>query len=430
MNTRFKFTQLLGLIFPAVFMMSCSSDNDNAGDNPPVEPANYSVLANIDRTYYLAQTDDLTQGNLSFVNNGTQLNSDISAKVLKQGDFLYSLNYGTGILTQLRTQEDGSYATVKELDAGLAVGSTTPRYKIANETTLMLYNVTTEEVKNNADEIVDYVCTLRFAAVNLPDLTISNLTEFVIPQSENAKLGGSSIGFHPMRVDSPVISGNKIYFGIMHLDIQSSPIPPFRTPKQTGLETLVFDYPSFANGKIVESNSAAGHTGGYRAPSMHVDERGDVYQSNWFASGSRFDLSAGDKTVIKKLTNGSYDETYEFNISEALGLDSNVGTIGWFYVGNGVGFMPIHIETEGNIVREDSWKVAKINVYNKTAELLDVPFSRLFSYQNGVIEGTKFFMAISPQNQDAFIYEFNTENSSVKKGLALDGGNLLIEGIY
>ncbi len=430
MKTRFTFTQLLGLLLPAIFMMSCSNDNDNNRDTPPIEPANYSVLANIDRTYYLAQTDDLTQGTLSFINNGTQLESDISAKVLKQGDFLYSLSYGTGILTQLRTQEDGTYATVKELDAGLAVGSTTPRYKIANETTLMLYNVTTEEVKNNADEIVDYICTLRFAAVNLPDLTISNLTEFVIPQSENAKLGGSSIGFHPMRVDSPVISGNKIYFGLMHLDIQSSPIPPFRTPKQTGLETLVFDYPSFTNGQIVESNTAAGHTGGYRAPSMHVDERGDVYQSNWFTTGSKFDLSAGDKTVIKKLTNGSYDETYNFNISETLGLDSNIGTVGWFYVGNGVGFMPIHIENEGHITREDSWKVARINVYNKTAELLDVPFSRLFSYQNGVIEGNKFFMAISPQNQDAFIYEFNTENNSVKKGLALDGGNLLIEGIY
>ena len=103
-------------------------------------------------------------------------------------------------------------------------------------------------------------------------------------------------------------------------------------PKQSGLETLVFDYPSLTNGTVVESTAAAGHTCGYRAPSMHVDESGDVYQSNWFISGNNFDLSGGDKTIITRLRDGDYDDMYAFNISDALGLSSNVGTVGWFYV--------------------------------------------------------------------------------------------------
>lgn len=421
----------IAVLFTVSLLTSCSNDDNSSNQDSSETISTYSVLGNIDDAYYLAQTEDLTQGSLSFVNNGTQLDSDLAAKVLRQGNYLYSLNYGTGILTQLSPQEDGTYNVVKEIDAGLAVGSVRPRYKIADESILMVYNVTTEPVTDDQGAITDYTCTLRFAAVKIPELTISNLTEFVIPQSASSSQGGSAgIGYHPMRVDSPVIAGNKIYFGLMHLDIQSSPIPPFRTPKQTGLETLVFDYPSFTNGTIVESSSAAGHTGGYRAPSMHVDESDDVYQSNWYITGNNFDLSNGDKTVIKKLSNGQYDDSYEFNISEALGLTSNIGTVGWFYVGNGVGFMPIYVEDQGDYYSDDSWKVAKINVYNKTAEMLDVPFSRLFSFQNGVIDGNNFYMAICPQGADAYIYEFNTENTSYNQGLSLDGANVLIEGVY
>lgn len=438
MKNQFK-QLLLALTLPAIFLTSCSGDDDaattaNETSDTNLETSTYSLLANIDDAYYLAQTEDLTEGTLSFVDNGTQLDSDLAAKVLRKGDYLYSLNYGTGILTQLSPQDDGSYTTIKEIDAGLAVGTTTPRYKIADDNTLMVYNVTTEAVTNDADEITDYVCTLRFAAIDIPALTISNLTEFVIPQSENAKIGGSTgIGYHPMRVDSPVISGDKIYFGLMHLDIQSSPIPPFRTPKQTGLETLVFDYPAISNGVIVESSEASGHTSGYRAPSMHADENGDVYQSNWFMSGNSFDLSNGDKTVISKLTNGVYDASYEFNVSEALGLTSNVATVGWFYVGNGIGYMPIQLEDEGNYYSEDSWSLARIDVYNKTAVKLNVTLSNLFEYESGIVDNGNFYMAISPADGDSYIYEFDVTSTSAdgfSAGLQMDGGSVSVEGIY
>lgn len=427
---KIQFKQLfIALALPAMLLTSCSDDNTT--EDTSIANDTYSVLASIDDAYYLAQSEDLTEGTLSFVNNGTQLDADLGARVVKQGEYLYSLNYGTGVVTQLVPEEDGTYTTIKEIDAGLAVGTTTPRFKIADESTLMVYNVTTETVTNDAAEITDYICTLRLAAINIPDLAISNLTEFVIPQTENAKLGATTdLGFQPSRVDSPVIAGDKIYFGLFHTDIQSSPIPPFQTPKQSGLETLVFDYPSFTNGTIAETDSASGHTSGYRAPSMHVDENGDVYQVNWFISANKFDLSSGDKTVITKLTDGAYDESYEFNISESLGLTSNIGTVSWFYVGNGIGYMPIHVEDEGNYYSEDSWSLVKIDIYNKTTEVLDVPYSRLFSYQNVVIEGTNLYIAICPQNGDANIYEFNSENSTMNKGLELDGANVYIAGIY
>ncbi|WP_171595980.1 DUF4374 domain-containing protein [Marinifilum caeruleilacunae] len=427
----------LSLAFVFLFgfaLFSCSDDDDNdSNPNPEPEPEvrdNFSVLGVIEGAYYLAQTESLSEGTLSFVNNGTQLEADQAARIIASGDYLYSLNYGTGLLTQLKANTNGGYDIVKEINAGLSVGTNRPRFKLASEDIIMVYNVTVEPIKDQDDNIIDNTCTLRLASVSIPDLTIANLNEFVIPQSDNAKQGGT-IGYHPMRVDGPVISEDKIYFGLMHMDMSDPTTPPpFRKPKQTGLETLVFDYPSLTNGTVVESSVASGHTTGYRAPSMHVDEEGDVYQVNWFMSGNSFDLSAGDKTVISRLRDGVYDQAYSFNVSEALGLSTNIASVGWFYVGNGIGYMPIQLEDEGTYYNSNSWSVAKIDVYNKTAVKLDVPLSGLFSYENGVAANEMFYMAISPIGGESYVYEFDPESNDFTQGLKLDGGNVVVDGVY
>lgn len=418
------------LLFSA--FTSCSKDDDSEIDTGITNP--YSVLGVVEDAYYLAQTESLDEGTLSFINNGTQLDADQAARIISSGDYLYSLNYGTGLLSQLEPNETGGYDLVKEINAGLSVGTTTPRYKLADETTIMVYNVETISITDDeTDSVIDNECTLRLASISIPKLTIDNLTEFVIPQSENAKLG-ATIGYDPMRVDAPVISEDKIYFGLMHLDMYDLTIPPpFREPKQSGLETLVFDYPSFTNGTLTVSDMASGHTGGYRAPSMHVDENNDVYQVNWFMSGNSFDLSDGDKTVITRLRDGAYDESYIFNISDALGLSTNIGSVGWFYVGDGIGYMPIQLEDEGAYYGENSWSVAKVDIYNKTALLLDVPLSDLLSYESALVVDGKLYMAISPIGADSFVYIFDSSSDNAddfETGLELDGGSVSVEGVY
>jgi hypothetical protein len=421
----------LSLAFALFFALTFNSCSDDViEEEQPVKTANFNVLGVIESAYYLAQCESLTEGCLSFVNNGTQLDADQAARIISSGDYLYSLNYGTGLLTQLEANVNGGYDIVKEINVGLSVGTVRPRYKLASESVIMVYDVVVEPITDSNNNIIDNKCSLRLAMVKIPELTIGNLTEFIIPQSENAKLG-ATIGYHPMRVDAPVISGDKIYFGLMHLDMADPTIPPpFRKPKQTGLETLVFDYPSFTNGTIAESSAASGHTNGYRAPSMHVDEKGDVYQVNWFMSGNSFDLSGGDKTVISRLKNGAYDASYTFNVSEALGLSSNIASVGWFYVGNGIGYMPIQLEDEGAYFGQNTWSLAKVDIYNKTATKLDVPLSDLLSYESAVVDNDKFYMAISPIGGEAYIYEFDPASSDFKQGLKLDGGSVIVEGIY
>jgi len=417
--------------------ISCSDDDNptNSDNNTThLDKKNYHVLANIDNNYFIAPVDTLTRDSLTFINNGTQLEADIAARVLATGGYVYSLNYGTGIVTQYKLDSKGGYDKIAELNAGLAVGTTLPRYKLASENVMMIYNVEVVPTTDSLGNVTDNTSTLRLATISLPDFSVTNLTEYVIPQTANAQQG-ATIGYDADRVDSPVISGDKIYFGLMHSDMSNLAVPPpSRKPKQTGLETLVFDYPSLKNGKITESSQASGHTSGYRSSSMHVDKNGDVYQVNWFISG-KFDLSGGDKTVITRLKNGVYDDTYLFNISDALGMTSNVGATGWFYVGNGIGYVPIYIEDEGSYYQSNTWTVVRVDIYNKTAVKLDVPLSHLFSYESGVVADGKFYMAISPLNVDgeSYMYEFDPESASsdgFKKGMKFDGGNVVIEGIY
>lgn len=426
-----KIVFLLAIIATITTFSACKKDPIN---DPSTEKSTiFSILGTINNAYYLGQTEDLGEGSFSFVNNGTQLDANQAARVIAAGDYMYSLNYGTGLLTQLEANASGGYDVVKEINAGLAVGTNRPRYKLADENTIMVYNVAVTAVKDSTNTTTDNINTLRLASIAIPSMTISNLTEFEIPQTANAQQGGT-IGYEPMRVDAPVISGNKIYFGLMHLDMYDpSTPPPFRVPKQTGLETLVFDYPSFNNGTITESTASHGHTSGYRAPSMHVDEHGDVYQSNWYMTSNSFNLSNGDKTVITRLKNGTYDDSYVFNISDALGLSTNVGTVGWFYAGNGIGYMPIHLEDKGNYYTENSWSIAKIDLYNKTATLLNVPACNLLTLENGVVANDKFYLPVSIIGGAAAIYEFDPTvegSDAFKVGLQLDGSNVAVQGAY
>ena len=158
-----KQINLIIILLLAIFFAACSSD-----DSPSEEPEEttidpFSVLATIDDAYYLAPTESLDEETLSFINNGTQLDADQAARIIGSGGYIYSLNYGTGLLSQLELNEDGSYDVVKEINAGLSVGTDTPRYKLADNNTIMVYNVVTDYVYNDLDDqILHWIQDLPF----------------------------------------------------------------------------------------------------------------------------------------------------------------------------------------------------------------------------------------------------------------------------
>ncbi len=431
-----KFTNLLlnlSLITSLFLIASCSDDDDdNGGEVAPVEERRFNIAAEVSDggnaiTTYIATTPDLNTGNLSFVGNGLELNATRAARVIAQGNYIYNLDYGGGIIYQYEVLKDGTYSLVKELDVNVAIGTAYPRYKVVDENTIMLHNVVVNtEYEEDGTTIKSVTPTMYAVAIQIPELTVRTIMEPTTIAQTTESVAKREYGF---RVDAPVVSGGKIYYGLMRtidgIGRGGSPA--------SGLETIVMDYPSLTNLKVVRSSAnTSGHTNGYRAPSMHVDESGDIYQSNQFMSRFGFNLSAGSKTVISRLRNGNYDDSYDFNVSQALGEE--VSTAGWFYVGNGIGYMPILLEDIYAAGGEDNyWSVARIDLKNKTAVKLNIPVSDLLSYQSAVVTNDKFYMAISPIGGDAKVYEFDINSTSpdaFKEALDLDDGNIFIQGIY
>ncbi|BDD06623.1 hypothetical protein [Aureibacter tunicatorum] len=419
------------IIAMAMMAVSCNdnvNEGSGGGDDPEYAENSFTLASEIEAggqtQNYIDHIDDLTEGEHTFINNGLQVPGERAARVIGHDGYVYSLNYGTGLISQYRPLEAGGYQLIKELNGGAAVGTEYPRYKIVSDDNMMIYNVDVEYVYEDEENqiIKDVIPTMSVATIRIPDLVVTDQHSFVIPTTEESKAQKA----YPTRVDAPIASNGKVYFGLMRYEDGNSD-----KDRVKGLETLVLDYPSLENPTVDYSDVADGHTNGYRTPSMYLAEDGFVYQSNQFMSGFGFDLSQGSKTVITRLSNSVYDDSYVFNVTQALGEE--VSTAGWFYVGNGIGYMPICMEDMAGGENNNIWSVAKIDINNKTAVKMNVPLSYLQNYQSGVVDEGKFYMAISPIGGEAHIYEFDPTSDSpdaFKKTVKLDGGNVYIQGIY
>ncbi|PWJ43224.1 DUF4374 domain-containing protein [Sediminitomix flava] len=413
MKTNFKLLGLSAMI-SVMGLMSCEDKNDTDSENPSTENPNtelFTVAAEVSgepKSYYMATAEDLTTGELTFQGNGTEIGGGVSARVVGENGYIYVLNYGTGFITQFIVQDNGEHKQISEIDVSGHVG-THPRIRLVDDLLLLYY----PELDAN-----DGKYKLSVVSVSIPDLkivaSVENITIPTTPQSaaENAYI---------YRVDSPTILDGKIYFGAARrIDDVDDEL------RASGLETVVLNYPEMDEISVIHHEGYAGHTYGYRAPSMYKVD-GYVYQLNGTTRfGFNTDKTPASQTVITRMKDGKYDEEYVFNLNAELSDD--ISAVGWFAVGNGIGYVPV-MHGENN----EDWSVARIDLKSNTAVELNVPHSNLFSYQNGVTDNGYFYMAISPGTADSWVYEFDINSTSpdaFSQGLELDGGNVFIQGIY
>lgn len=157
--------------------------------------------------------------------------------------------------------------------------------------------------------------------------------------------------------------------------------------------SLVVDYPSLDNPKVIESSVAFGSTYGYRIPVAHQDSKGDVYQLC--------------KTHMLKISNGEYDNSYNFDLSKAIGF--NIGALGWFYAGNGIGYATYYDAEKGDSKEAAAWGVVRVDVYNKTAIKMNVPTGLyLFQHQYAKVINGKVYMALCPVGGEGNVYIFDS----------------------
>ncbi len=402
--------------FAATFV-GCDKNDDltkapietpDSGDD--VDRKYFNLVVGIDvessnsSTYTAAYTDLSSKDmNISFNGWGYEVPSVRTARVYASnaGDFLYNLSYGGGTISKYKVEGGQVYSPIKTLDISVAIGTANPRWTKLNDEYASLHHVVTEVREENG----------KYSFVNAECiLTAIDLKNFSIIGASETSTGGVTFDFprssedvnenlHVWRIDAPVIANGKAYYGLNKRSYNAETAENVSTSDYSA-SSLVVDFPSLDNPKIITSTVGKGSTQGYRTPVAHADENNDVYQI------------CAAPTKIMKISNGDYDNTYSFDLSQALGV--TVGSNGWFYVGDGIGYMPYYDADKGNGSDVAAWGVARIDLYNKTAIRMNLPENLwLQQYQYGVIGNDGlFYMAIAPLGGNGNIYMFDPSNAT------------------
>ncbi|PWJ41775.1 hypothetical protein [Sediminitomix flava] len=402
----------LGILAIATCLTSCSEDNKGfEGDRPMVKDV-FHVATDVtdpdeNVSVFMQPTTNVTDTTLTFINNGYEMDGERSARVLTAGGRIYNLNYGTGQIYELEHNGTSSYNKVSEIDISHLVG-THPRYAEISDNMLLAHNV----VETFNEENTEVTVTLQIVKISIPGLYFNATTDFVEHDLGTYKIGEAYVN----RVDAPVIMGNKLFYGTQYRLLGQPNNGEPNTERPDEMATLVVDYPSLENYKIVTSDASIGDTYGYRGKSMYVYNN-HIYQVNMTTEGS-------DAVILRLNREGEYDQNYVFNIANQLG--QSVGTINWHHVGNGRGYIAID---DISIDHNNSYDMAYIDVEKQEIEILhDVPKSDMWFYQSGAVHEGKFHIAISPIGAEAYIWEF--DGYKTRKGAKLDGGNIYVQGIY
>ncbi|WP_223267147.1 hypothetical protein [Polaribacter sp. IC073] len=435
MNFNFKWSiqkaivlSILSIVF---ITTSCSSDapiDNPEPEEPTIEGRNQFTLAlsasptGETKVYTQALTDVTAGVTVSYDGKGFEIPSTRTARIFgsTDGKSLYNLDYGGGRIYKFSVDGEESYSQLFEKNVEFAMGTAYPRWTKASEESASIHyasgsNATRVYDENDATKFIRSDVTLRIMSVGLNNLTFGSIEEIIIPVSDTylepytINVAGTDYDHYNYvgRVDAPVIAGNKIYYGM-----SKSAYNPEKPCSGRGCppaiykntETLVLDYPSLTNPKIISTDIAKGATNGYRTPVAYKDELGDVYQI----------ISVPDNTYdtnILKISNGDYDESFQFNLSDLLG--ENTRSYGWFYAGNGIGYVPYLRSDETNSNSDSNWSVARVDLYNGTAIKMNLPTNLwLRQYQSAVVKDGKFYMAITPTGKDGNVYIFDTTSTS------------------
>ncbi|WP_417601632.1 hypothetical protein [Owenweeksia hongkongensis] len=413
-NTFSKLAMAAGVAFLAV---ACEKDdnNDDSTTTERVYTLGYADGSGNPSATYVQGTTDLSEGDITFKGYGFEVPSTRTARIFTSSDgkTMYSLDYGGGSIYKFTVNGGQNYTKVDETNIEQAMGTAYPRWTRINDDVALLHSVATENIYDTTGVYTHTETTARVMSVGLDGLTINEISDFTIPMSAEMQ----NTGDYVFRIDAPVVIGDKVFYGMGKrkydpaTDQNIDAIYP-------NVETLVLDYPSLENPRIISTNvnGARGATNGYRTSVSYEDERGDVYQITTVPDNTF-------ETHILKISNGDYDDNYSLNLSSLLG--ENTISNGWFYVGNGIGYVPYANSDQGG-TSDAVWSVARVDLYNNTAVKLNLPADLwLQQYQNSVVANGEFKMAIAPKGGEGYIYSFDVSSTSadaVTQGAKIEAG--------
>ncbi|MDO4224778.1 MAG: hypothetical protein Q4C75_02680, partial [Bergeyella zoohelcum] len=410
---------LLAFGVAAMTLTACNNSDDrveesvvNPDSNKEFQLAFASGSGSISGTY-MQGVSDVSTGTISYDGKGSLISTGRTSRIFHtdNGKYLYSLTYQAGTVDKFEFKGGSTYEKLPvTLDGTVLLGARGIRFYKLSETEGSLHYITSK-AKYEADgttykhhEMALTIGILDFASMTIKD-GYQKAVPFTLPETL------ASQGYHITRIDCPVLSNGKLYYGAALSKFNATTGKNEATVDKA--MTLVVDYPSLKNPTVVETTLAVGSTNGYRTPTQQVNEQGEILQM----------INGGGKTSIVKLVNGQYHSTFKFSLDEALGRPGKTSSNGFFYVGNGIAYMPyekrhlpqiqIGVDPQGNPSYSSAWGLARIDLNNKTVVDLDVPDGLwLTQWQNSVVRNGKFYIALAPVGQQGYIYSFDINSTS------------------
>lgn len=435
----------LGLVATSIGFTSCDKDEEpeqmvenTSGDRwVTVAGALYGTNpgdGNGGTMVYSVPRKDIVNPDVSInvFDNGVHVKSSRTARLQasQNGNSLYNIQYtgaDGGIFNKYKVmggaelQEEGSSISTSEY-----VG-TSPRWAKAAEGVGVA--VTIRDIVNkfeNDDENGKFLGVSGTAVIVVLDLdnpAIIGQTEFELGLSEAEQLEGHCI----FRLDAPVLSDDKtkLYVGTWMRKYVPGTTTRESDWDRLGTKTLVVDYPSLANPRLITSTQATGDCSGYRSPMSHVGADGYVYQGT-----HREVAGTGGSKILRITPDGSYDNAYSISLDQQLGItDSYIES--WKYGSNGKGVVIYSIVVDGE---RTGGYLAEVDLVAQTAKKIDIPneaTNDFGQYQGIAVQGDEVYIAIAGIGVDGNVYVYNTLTGELTTGAKLvnPAGNRYI-GVY
>lgn len=428
----------------AMFTTSCSDDNNNTPPPPPAGTKDFHLAfssgsGSISGTY-MQGVADITTGTVSFQNAGALLSTGRTSRIFPSADgkYVYSLTYQQGTIDKWEYQGGSNYTKVATIDASVPLAAKGIRFSKLSETEGAMHYIT-NVAQYDGTNYLGHKMTVTIGFLNFETMQIKPGFRTDIDLQLPGTLGGE--GYNINRIDCPVLSNGKLYYGAAVRKFNTSTGVNEETDRAM---TFVIDYPSLTNPTVIETNLASGSTNGYRTPTQHVNEAGEVYQmvSNGGNTGGISASAEDSKVTIVKLVNGQYDPTYKYSLDELLG--NPAASNGFFYVGNGIAYIPYErkhldqiqsgVDPSGNPTYSAPWGLARMDLINNTVVDLNVPDGLwLTQWQTSVVRDGKFYIALSPVGAPGHIYMFDVNSTSPDAtlgALTVAGADQYFIGIY
>ncbi|RXM48692.1 hypothetical protein [Flavobacterium sp. YO12] len=410
---------------------SCSSDDNKEEPSvlPPVTENRWITVAgalmqtnpgdgNGGTRVFSVSKEDAKNPNISInaFDNGEPVQSTRTARLQSSvdGSTLFNITYTGANGGEFMTYKVNGGKSFTQSGTTVNISQyagTSPRWVklFDGDKTGVAVNVTTPTVVTQTDGKT-YKYTRGSATVlslDLQKFLISDYRQYEIALTAAEE----ALGHHIFRLDAPTLNkaGNKLIIGTWMRKTNPSTGLIESDFERLGSKSVVVDYPSLQNPKVITSTVGFGDTSGYRSFNSFVANDGNIYQA------TQRDTKKGSY-ILKINQSNEYDNSYVFSLDTALGVKGSY-IDAWRYVGNGIAYAVYTYEGT------NQGYVARIDLNAKTAKLVEgIAYDTALDfgqYQGFVVDGNDLYIAVTPVGKDGNIYIINAATGAVTKGAKL-----------